>query len=138
MRLLIFLLSFGQFSPHQSDFNIVNVVKTTIHDTERIPEMIMRDARISWRRVFRPIVLFGKKWTYWIAVSAAIGVLARLILFRSSYQDMDDRIIYSLIGILLLSLFTIFVLLLIAPLVWLFRLLSQITYLSPRRFSKCT
>ena len=139
MRLLIFLLSFIQFSPHQCNFNIVHVDKNTIYDFENLYEITNRDTKINWRRVFRPIIIFGKKWTNWIAICAAVGALARLVLLLIYYEEIDtaDAVVYILAGVVLLSLTMIILLLLITPAVWLFRLLDQINYMSPRRFSRC-
>ena len=119
---------------HLPHFGKEIVLKEAI---KSIPEKAGKQ-KIRWKRIFRPVKIFNKKWVFWLLIFGGVVLsmtLIFLLLDRGDGIEMSDAIGYPLVGIYLLSLLFVALLLVSVPIILIVRFIQELRWRG--RFSRC-
>lgn len=140
MKLSVILVLFNLFfsSPqhiHLPHFGKEIVLKEVM---KNIPEKTGRE-KVRWKRIFRPVKIFDKKWIFWLLIFGGIVLSMTLLVYfldKGEGIETSDAVAYSLVGIYLLSLLFVALLLLSIPIILVVRFVRALRW--RRRFSRCS
>ncbi len=102
-----------------------------------VPKTIL----VRWNRVFRPIVIFKKKLSFWLLLMAGITLSAGLVIYLFTIWDADlDGLGYFTLrffAVLFLSAIVLIgILFLACPILLFLRIIQDMRW--SKRFSRCT